>query len=265
MKKICICLLAVFLTVAALTSCVGQKAAPKAKVSGQEAKTYKVGMDAAYPPFGAQSKDKKDYEGFDVDIIKAIGKVEGFKVDISNIAFDGLIPALQTGNLDIVINDMTITEERAKAVAFSKSYYTAGLGLVVNKNNTDIKTKKDLSGKKVGVTIGSTGAEVGHKIPGAKVRDFNTITDALLELKNGGVDAVINDRPVNEHYVLTTGKDFAKALDGDFEVEYLGIAVAKKNTAILEKINHGLAAIKSNGEYAKIYKKWFGKEPPKEK
>jgi glutamine transport system substrate-binding protein len=260
MKKFYAVVLLVILALTALTGCgaqTGTKPAP--------AKVYKVGMDATYAPFGFQDQEKKDYRGFDVDIIKAIAKAEGFQVEVNNLAFDGLIPALQTGNLDIVINDMTINPERAKAVSFSKPYYTAGLGLVVRKETQNIKGRKDLSGKRLGVSIGSTGAEVAHKIAGAQVREFNTIVDAFLELKNGGVDAVINDKPVNEYYVLTKGQDFAKTVDGDFEVEYLGIAVAKKNTALLDKINHGLAAIKADGQYGEIYKKWFGKEPPKEK
>ena len=269
MKKFLQVLFLVGFSVLVLAGCGGKEkeqakpsaAAPKAKTET----TYKVGMDATYAPFGFQNQSKKEYQGFDVDIIKAIAKSEGFKVEVQNLGFDGLIPALQTGNLDIVINDMTITEERSKAVAFSKPYYTAGLGLVVAKDNNSIKTQKDLTGKKLGVSIGSTGAEVAHKIKDVQVKEFNSIVDAFMELKNGGVDAVINDKPVNEYYVLTSGKNFAKAVDADFEVEYLGIAVAKKNTALLEQINHGLAAIKANGQYAEIYKKWFGKEPPKEK
>ncbi len=260
MKKFYAVLLLAVLVLAGLTGCGAQ---PGTKTAA--AKVYKVGMDATYAPFGFQAQDKKEYLGFDVDIIKAIAKAEGFQVEINNLAFDGLIPALQTGNLDIVINDMTINPERSKTVSFSKPYYTAGLGLVVRKDNQGIQGKKDLDGKRLGVSIGSTGAEVAHKITGAKVREFNTIVDAFLELKNGGVDAVINDKPVNEYYVLTKGQDFARTVDGDFEVEYLGIAVAKKNTELLSKINHGLAAIKADGQYGEIYKKWFGKEPPKEK
>ena len=266
MKKIVNTILGTCLALTVLTGC-GGTTAPKKAAETPKAKsetTYKVGMDATYAPFGFQNKDKKEYIGFDVDIIKAIAKTEGFKVDIQNIAFDGLIPALQTGNLDIVINDMTITQDRAKTVLFSKPYYIAGQGLLVNKNNNSIKLKKDLDGKKVGVSIGSTGAEVAHKLKNVTIHEFNTIVDAFLELKNGGVDAVINDKPTNEYYVTTGGKDFAKAEDADFEVESLGIAVAKKNTELMNKIDHGLATIKSNGQYAQIYKKWFGKEPPKE-
>lgn len=75
---------------------------------------YTVAMDAAYPPFGSQDLKSKEYVGYDVDIIKAIAAKEGFAVKIRNLQFDGLIPVLRTGNIDIAINDITITPDRAK-------------------------------------------------------------------------------------------------------------------------------------------------------
>ena len=95
-------------------------------------RTLIVGMDATYPPFGSQDSETRQYVGYDVDIIRAIGKAEGFDVEVRNLAFDGLIPALKTGNIDIAINDITISPERAKSVDFSNRYYIAGLGIVVN-------------------------------------------------------------------------------------------------------------------------------------
>ncbi len=227
-------------------------------------KTLKVGTDASYAPFGFQDEKTKDYIGFDIDLIKAVAKQAGVEVEINNLNFDGLIPALQTGNLDIAISDMTIDEDRAQKVGFSKSYYKAGLGIVVRADNTDIKSVADLAGKNVAVSIGSTGAEAARKIENAKIREFNTIADAFLELKAGGVDAVINDIPVNEYYTLQDKSKETKTVDTPINSEDLGIAVAKNNTELLAKIDKGLAEIKQNGEYEKIYVKWFGKKPPVE-
>ena len=97
-------------------------------------------MDAAYPPFGSRDSATGQYVGFDVDVIRAIGKAEGFNVEVRNIAFDGLIPALKTGNIDIAINDITITPERAKSVDFSDRYYIAGLGVVARVVGDDLRT-----------------------------------------------------------------------------------------------------------------------------
>lgn len=115
--------------------------------SSSGGKTLRVGMDAAYPPFGFQNMETKSYEGFDVDIIKAIAKEEGLEADIHNVNFDGLIPALQSGDLDTAINDITVTEDRKKSVDFTKPYYIAGLGVVVKGDDSTIRSKEDLKGK----------------------------------------------------------------------------------------------------------------------
>ncbi|SNV58358.1 basic amino acid ABC transporter substrate-binding protein [Veillonella rodentium] len=227
-------------------------------------KVWRVGTDATYAPFGFKEKNTGKLDGFDIDIINAIAKEEGVEAEIQNLNFDALLPALQSNTLDIAISDMTISEERAKSVDFSNPYYIAGNGLVVNMDNANIKSFKDLEGKRIGVSIGSTGAEIARKIPNAQVREFNLIVDAFLELQNRGVDVVINDTPVNEYYVMNKGRGIAKVTGEDYEAAPLGIAVKKGNGELLNKINDGLAKIKANGKYREIYKKWFGKEPPAE-
>lgn len=222
-----------------------------------------AGMDAAYPPFGSRDSTTGEYVGFDVDVIRAIGRARGFRVEVRNMAFDGLIPALKTGNIDIAINDITITPERAKSVDFSDRYYIAGLGVVVNIDNKTIRTAKDLEGKLLAVSIGSTGEEAAKKIPNARVRVFNQLNECFLELRNKGVDAVINDIPTNDYYAAVAGKGRVLSLPVALTEEDLGIAVKKGNAKLLQEINLGLAEIKKTGEFSRIYRKWFGKEPPK--
>lgn len=261
MKKLFLLLLAVcLLGTVALTAGCGQS--DSAEQSGK--KVLRVGMDASYPPFGSQNQETKDYEGFDVDIIRAIGAEEGFDVEISNRSFDGLIPALQAKEIDVAINDITITADRKQSVDFSKPYYIAGLGVVVRSDNDTIHTAEDLQGKTLGVSIGSTGEEAARKIPGANVRVFNAINEAFLEVQNGGVDAVVNDIPTNEYYVSHAGNKNVRTAEVALTKEDLGIAVLKGNTELLTKIDDGLAKIKANGKFSEIYEKWFGKEPPQE-
>lgn len=261
MKKLFLLLLTVcLLGTVALTAGCGQS--DSAEQSGK--KVLRVGMDASYPPFGSQDQETKDYEGFDVDIIRAIGAEEGFDVEISNRSFDGLIPALQAKEIDVAINDITITDDRKQSVVFSKPYYIAGLGVVVRSDNDTIHTAEDLQGKTLGVSIGSTGEEAARKIPGANVRVFNAINEAFLEVQNGGVDAVVNDIPTNEYYVSHAGNKNVRTAEVALTKEDLGIAVLKGNTELLTKIDDGLAKIKANGKFSEIYEKWFGKEPPQE-
>ena len=223
-----------------------------------------AGMDAAYPPFGSQDVKSREYVGFDVDIIRAIGKSAGFKVVVRNMAFDGLIPALKTGSIDIAINDITISEERAKSVDFSHRYYIAGLGVVVNVDNQSIRSAKDLEGKRLAASIGSTGEIAAKSVPRASVRIFNELNECYLELRNRGVDAVINDIPTNDYYVAKAGKGRVKTVPVALSTEDLGIAVRKGNKELLDRINIGLSAIKQNGEFTRIYKKWFGRDPAAE-
>ena len=160
-----------------LTAVIATAALSSLPAWAKQERKLVVGMDATYPPFGSQDTETRQYVGYDVDIIRAIGKAEGFEVEVKNLAFDGLIPALKTGNIDIAINDITITPERAKTVDFSNRYYIAGLGVVVNAENTTITKPEDLEGKRLAVSIGSTGEIAARRIKGAKVRVFHQLTE----------------------------------------------------------------------------------------
>lgn len=225
------------------------------------AKVLKVGAEATFPPFEFQEENSKEYVGFDVDIMKAIGKQMGMEVQIVNTGFDGLIPALEGSQIDAIASAMTITDERAKKVNFSKPYYKSGLSIVVKSDNVTINNFKELEGKRIAVQIGTTGAEAVKKIKDAKVREYNSASEAYLELKADGADAVVNDLPVNEYYLAKGGSKDAKLVGEVLNAEEYGIAVAKKDTELAGKINKALDEIKQNGEYAKIYEQWFGKKP----
>ena len=228
--------------------------------TGSTQKAWRVGTDATYAPFGFKDKDSGKLAGFDIDIINAIAQEEGVEADVQNLNFDALLPALQSNTIDIAISDMTISEDRAKSVDFSKPYYIAGNGLVVNIDNTNINSFKDLEGKRIGVSIGSTGAEIASKIPNADVRQFNLIVDAFLELQNRGVDVVINDTPVNEYYVNSKGKGIAKVTGEDYDAAPLGIAVKKGNTELLDAINASIANLKESGKLDEIVEKYITAE-----
>ena len=253
-RKISVLLvLLVFALTAGLAGCGQQQAAP--------AKVLKVGAETTFAPFEFQDEKTKEYVGFDMDLIKAVGKQMGYEVQIQSMGFDALIPALEAKQIDVIASAMTITEERAKKVAFSKPYYKSGLSIVVKNDNNAVKSFKDLEGKRIAVQIGTTGAEEAQKIKDAKVREFNSTSEAFLELKAGGVDAVVNDLPVNQYYLAQGGSKDAKGVGEVLNAEEYGLAVAKKNTELTDKINKALDELKKNGEYDRIYIKWFGKKP----
>lgn len=192
---------------------------------------------------------------------KAVFTKAGYEPEIVSTQFDGLIPALDAGVIDAIVSGMQITEERSKKVLFSNPYYESGQNILVRADNTAIKNWNDLEGKKIGVQIGTTGAAEAKKVPNADIREFNNTSEANLELKAGGVDAVVNSVPVNAYYLKNGGgaKD-AKIVGDIHRALYCGIAVKKGNTEMVEKINKALEEIKQSGEYDKICEKWFGKK-----
>lgn len=247
--------------VASIAGC-GQKAADKSK---DAAKTQKplltVGSETTYAPFEFTENGK--YTGFDMDLIRAIGAVEGYDVKISSLGFDALIPALQANKVDCTISAMTIRADRKKAIDFSDPYFKAGLIVAVKQDNNKIKSLADLNGKVLAGEVGTTGINAENSIkakdPATQVKVFDSVGEAFMELNKGGADAVINDFPVTSYYIKTTGKDKIKMVGDVFAAEdQYGIGVKKGNTKILTVINDGLAKLKANGEYDKIYKNWFG-------
>lgn len=255
MKKLLILMMAVIAAVAMLAAgCGGAKDEKKA----EPAKVLRVGTEPTFAPFEFQKEGSKDYDGFDMDLARAVGKQMGVKVEIVNMGFDALIPALNANNIDMVAAGMSITDERKNAVSFSEPYYTSGLIIMVNKDNTEVKSVKDLEGQRIAVQIGTTGEKKARSIKDAKVTAFNTNTEAAMELKNKGVDAVINDSPVVGYYLAQGGNATAMTVGEVMEAEQYGLAVKKGNDKLAGDINKALTELKKNGEYDKIYKTWFG-------
>ena len=255
MKKALVLMMTLLMAVMMVAGCGGgDKKAPAV----QAPKVLKVGTEPTFAPFEFQKEGSKEFDGFDMDLIRAIGKQLNMKVEILNMGFDALIPAINAGNIDVAIAGMSITPDRQKAVDMSDPYYVSGLVVVVGKDNAAVKSVNDLNNKGIAVQIGTTGAERAAKVPGAKVKNFNTNAEVFLELKNKGVEAVIIDKPVAEYFLATGGgKDYAKIVGDTMEAESYGISL-KKNSPLTKDINKALLDLKKNGEYEKLYTKWFG-------
>lgn len=223
-------------------------------------KTLKVATEPAFPPFEFIGEGGQP-QGFSYDLMRAIAKAANFNVDFQSIPFDGIIPALQAKTVDAAISSITITEERAKAVSFSRPYFKAGLAIAVRADNQDITNFASLQNKKIAVQIGTTGAKKAQSIPGAQIRSFDSAPLALQELANGNVDAVINDAPVTLYAINTGNLQGIKVVQQLLTEEYYGIATAK-NSPNLVLINQGLTSVLENGEYSQIYQKWFKATPP---
>jgi len=230
---------------------------------GTSGTTLKVATEPAFPPFESQAASGGGLEGFDIDLMNAIGEAAGLKVEFESLPFDGIIPALKAGTVDAAISAMTITAERAEAVSFSSPYFKAGLAIAVKAGDTATTSLDALKGKRIAVQIGTTGADEAKKVAGAKITTFDSAPLALQELANGNVDAVINDAPVTLYAVKSGNIPGVKvAADKLLTQEFYGIAMPKDSPTV-EKVNAGLKTIIENGKYTEIYKKWFDAEPPR--
>ncbi|WP_231598067.1 ABC transporter permease subunit [Synechococcus sp. CBW1002] len=223
--------------------------------------TWTVGTDPTYAPFQMKAGAHDELQGFDIDLIQAIGKNSGHPIRFVSLPFDGLIPALQGGSVDMVISAMTITAERAQAVDFSRPYFVAGLGILVREGNTTIHNLKDLEGRTIAVQIGTTGAKAMAEVPGARVTTFDAAPLALQELINGNVEAYVNDLPATLHAIQAAGLRGLRVAGTPLTNEFYGIAFPR-NSPLRDTVDHGIERMLADGSYARLYQRWFGQSPP---
>ena len=226
-------------------------------------RVYVVGTDAAYAPFELQN-EKGEIVGFDIDVVKAVAQKAGFEVKFLNTPWEGIFNSVAQGDRDLLVSSITITPERKQTLDFSAPYFDAQQ-LIAIKSDSKIAKFDDLKNLKVGVQNGTTGDEVITKLQGknsVNVKRFESTPLALKEMESGGVDAVVADNGVVVHYVNNNPDSKFKTLtDSSFASEQYGIAVKKGNAELLEKINKGLAGIREDGTYSKIYVQYFGTAP----
>lgn len=215
--------------------------------------------EPGYVPFEWIDNKTKQFDGFDIDLMNAIGEKAGFKPVYKAMEFDGIIPALQTGKADAAISAMTITDARAKVVDFSDPYYDSGLQLLVPANNTEITGINDsLANKKVGAQNGTTGYDYmkAHMPKSTTLTSYPSDSDMFMALLGGSVDAVFNDAPNVSYFAETKGKGKVKVLPTIYEGQQYGIAFTKGDKW-LAPVNKALAELRADGTYQKIFDKYF--------
>ncbi|KAE9536227.1 lysine/arginine/ornithine ABC transporter substrate-binding protein [Ursidibacter arcticus] len=217
-------------------------------------------MEPSYPPFEL-TNEKGEIVGFDVDIANAICKELNATCHFKAQAFDALIPSLikGRGGFDAAISAIDITEARAKQVAFSAPYYESSASFISVKD----KVSDLAQAKKVGVQNGTTYQQyINAEAKQYTASSYASLQDAVLDLKNGRIDIIFGDTDVlREMFDKNPELSFVgeRVTDKRYFNNGLGIAVKKSNTALVEDLNKGIAAIKANGEYQKIYDKWMTK------
>ncbi|TYL41529.1 MULTISPECIES: glutamine ABC transporter substrate-binding protein GlnH [Dickeya] len=230
-------------------------------LSGQAAeKPLIVATDTAFVPFEFKQGDK--YVGFDIDLWDAIAKQLNLTYTLKPMDFSGIIPALQTRNVDLALAGITITEERKRAIDFSDGYYSSGLLVMVRADNQDVKGEQDLAGKVVAVKSGTGSVDYAKaNIKTKELRQFPNIDNAYLELGTNRADAVLHDTPNILYFIKTAGNGKFKAVGDSIKAQQYGIAFPKGSDDLRNKVNGALKTLRDNGTYAALYQKWFGTEP----
>lgn len=232
--------------------------AASVQAADDESVRLRVGTESAYAPF--EFTEDAKLVGFDIDLMDAIAKEMGTEVEWVQMPFDGLIPALLTSQLDMAIASFTVTEERAKRINFSEPYYRSGLTFVIRSTDQAKYTStQSLTGQKLCAQLGSVSAMKAEVLSPGKVTTFNDAFASYLELKSGGCEAVLNDRPVNLYFMASKASSGFVEIGELMDAEDMAMVLPKSNPELLAKVNKALETIRTNGTYQQIYDKWFQK------
>jgi cystine transport system substrate-binding protein len=220
----------------------------------------KVGLEGTYPPFSFQDADGK-LAGFEVDFANALAKHLGVKADLKPTKWDGMLASLDSKRIDVVINQVTISDERKKKYDFSTPYTVSGIQVLVKKGNEGSITKPDdLKGKKVGVGLGTNYEQwLRENVQGVDVRTYDDDPTKYQDLRVGRINAILVDRLAALDMVKKTGDTLAVA-GPTFSRQESGVAVRKNNPELLAAINTAIAQMEKDGTLSKISEKWFGED-----
>ncbi len=227
---------------------------------GSGEKIYVFATDSTWPPMEFINEDK-ELVGFDIDLMEAIAKEENFKIEFISTGWDGIFAGLQNGEYDGIASSVTITEERKDSMDFSDPYFNAGQLLAIRKQDASVVNGlDDLSGKMVGVQIGTSGSFlIEEEYPTIILKTYDDLGPAVEELAQGTINGIVADVPLIVDYLLNNQKyaGVFVAVGDTLTSEEYGIAIQKDNDELRNKINSGLKKLRDNGEYDKIYAKWI--------
>lgn len=219
-----------------------------------------VGMDATYPPFEFVGSDGK-ITGISVAIGNAVGKSLGKPVEFRNINFDGLIPALKSGQIDLVISSLTANDKRRESIDFSDTYVTTGLAVLVAKDST-VQSADDLrqEGRKLVVRIATTGQQwCVENLPKARLVALDSDAACVLEVVNGNVDAWVYDQVSIMNY-HAQHKDRTRALLKPLREESWAVGIRKGKDELRTKVNEALTAMRCEGAFDQLADQYLAKE-----
>ncbi|THF62543.1 cystine ABC transporter substrate-binding protein [Pseudothauera rhizosphaerae] len=218
----------------------------------------RIGLEGTYPPFNFQDEQGK-LTGFEVEFAEALAKQLGVRAEFQPTKWDGILAALESGRLDLVINQVTIGEERRKKYDFSKPYTYSGIQVLTRKGQENqFPTPASLKGRKIGVVLGTNYEQwLRENAPGADIRTYDDDPSRNQDLRIGRLDAILVDRLNAAEIIRLTGDTLALAGE-PFSRQEAGIPLRKGNPQLLAAIDGAIDALRADGTLKRISEKWFG-------
>lgn len=237
-----------------LVACQNTKTENNASNEANTTLTLKVGTAPNYKPFNYKQDSK--LTGFDTDLVEEIAQKNGIEIVWVETNFDGLIPALKAGKIDMIASAMSATDERRQSVDFTKPYYMSKNLYIKLKNNETLQTKTDLEGKKIGVQLGTLQENTAKTIKDAQIQSNKDLNIAVLALKNNKIDAIVADEDTAKGFLAENFDlvSFYQETDGG---EGFSFAFDKdKQKEVIEIFNEGIDEAKASGFYDNLIKKY---------
>lgn len=222
--------------------------------SKENEKVIRIGGNAEYKPY--EYLEGNQVTGFSIDVVFKIFENLGYKIEYTNMSFEGLIPALETGKVD-VLTGLTPTDERKKFVDFSEKYYVGRQIAIANKSNP-IEKVEDLKNKKIGVQLGTLQETLAKQVEGADVILYNSFTGAIMDLNSQKIDAIIISGEVKNEYLGNNPKLYEIGRVEDNESKGIAIVFPKGQEKLIEEVNIEINKMKESGELDKLADKYFG-------
>lgn len=216
--------------------------------------------DIPYAPF--EYEEDGEVKGIDIDLVTAIAEKLGLEADFRDTDFEGIFASMLAGNCDLIASSVSITDDRKEKYNFSDGYFQISQSLLVRKEDVTKYTDfASLKGKTVGVQSETTGAEFATTEAakaGVEVKEFTGADELFTALKAKQIDGVVQDLPINSYNAETAGDTAVSKTFEANEAEEYGLVFPKRSTALLEKVDEALAALRTDGTYDKILKEYLG-------
>lgn len=233
----------------------------------QQQKSITVGFDNTFVPMGFEEKNG-NYAGFDIELAKYVSKKLGITVHFQPIDWDMKETELQNGTIDAIWNGYSATDERREKVAFTIPYMQNTQILVVKKTS-GIHSVEDMTGKVLGAQNGSSGMldfeeypeVLKNRVKGGDADQYQSVNEAIIDLKNDRIDALLIDRVYADYYLTTEGiADEYDTIPSGFESESFAVGVRPADKKLLEALNQAFKELYQEGIFQQISQKWFGED-----